>query len=41
MYHIDSKTESEIAEIEGVAQQQISKSIKTAEKKIKKISPES
>lgn len=41
MYHIDGKTESEIAEIEGVAQQQISKSIKTAEKKINKISPES
>lgn len=41
MYHIDGKTESEIAEIEGVAQQQISKSIKSAEKKIKKISPES
>lgn len=41
MYHIDGKTESEIAEIEGVAQQQISKSIKAAEKKIKKISPES
>lgn len=35
MYHVDRKSEAEIAEIEGVAQQQISKSIKAAEKKIK------
>ncbi len=35
MYHVDGKTEEEIAEIEGVAQQQISKSIIAAEKKIK------
>lgn len=40
MYHIDGKTEEEIAEIEGVAQQQISKSIIAAEKKIKKFSSE-
>ena len=40
MYHVDGKTEEEIAEIEGVAQQQISKSIIAAEKKIKKISSE-
>ena len=41
MYHIDGKTECEIAELEGVAQQQISKSIKAAEKKIKNFSPNS
>ena len=40
MYHVDGKTEEEIAEIEGVAQQQISKSILAAEKKIKKFSSE-
>ena len=40
MYHVDGKTEEEIAEIEGVAQQQISKSIIAAEKKIKKFSSE-
>lgn len=38
LYHIDGKTEEEIAAIEGVAQQQISKSLKAAEKKIKKFS---
>lgn len=37
MYHVDRKSEAEIAEIEGVAQQQISKSIKAAEKKIKNL----
>ena len=41
LYHIDGKTEEEIAVIEGVAQQQISKSLKAAEKKIKKISSQS
>ena len=40
MYHVDGKTEEEIAEIEGVAQQQISKSIIAADKKIKKFSSE-
>jgi len=35
MYYIDGKTEEEIARIEGVAQQQISKAILAAEKKIK------
>ena len=40
MYHVDGKTEEEIAEIEDVAQQQISKSIIAAEKKIKKFSSE-
>ncbi len=40
MYFVDGKTEEEIAAIEGVAQQQISKSIKAAEKKIKKFSSE-
>lgn len=40
MYHVDGKTEEEIAEIEGVAQQQISKAIIAAEKKIKKFSSE-
>ena len=40
MYHVDGKTEEKIAEIEGVAQQQISKSIIAAEKKIKKFSSE-
>ena len=39
-YHVDGKTEEEIAEIEDVAQQQISKSIIAAEKKIKKFSSE-
>lgn len=38
MYHVEGKTEDEIAVIEGVAQQQISKAIKAAEKKIKKFS---
>ena len=38
MYYVDGKTEEEIAEIEGVAQQQISKAILAAEKKIKKFS---
>lgn len=40
MYHVEGKTEEEIAEIEGVAQQQISKAIIAAEKKIKKFSSE-
>lgn len=40
MYHVDGKTEDEIAEIEGVAQQQISKSILAAEKKLKNFSSE-
>ena len=40
MYHVDGKTEEKIAEIEGVAQQQISKAILAAEKKIKKFSSE-
>lgn len=39
MYHVDGKTEEEIAEIEGVAQQQVSKAILAAQKKIKKFSP--
>ncbi len=34
MYHVDGKTEEEIAEIEGVAQQQISKAIIAAEKNL-------
>lgn len=37
MYLVHEMTEAEIAAIEGSAQQQISKSIKSAEKKIKKI----
>lgn len=41
MYRVEGMTETEIAAIEGAAQQQISKSIKRAEKKIKKISPTS
>ena len=41
MYHVDRKSEAEIAEIEGVAQQQISKSIKAAEKRIKNFSAQS
>ena len=40
MYHVEGKTEEEIAEIEGVAQQQVSKAILAAEKKIKKFSSE-
>ena len=35
MYRVHEMTEAEIAAIEGTAQQQISKSIKSAEKKIK------
>ena len=41
MYRVEGMTETEIAAIEGAALQQISKSIKRAEKKIKKISPTS
>ncbi len=41
MYYVDGKTEEEIAEIEGVGQQRVSKSILAAVKKIKKFSPES
>ena len=40
MYHVEGKTEQQIAEIEGVDQQRISKSILAAKKKIKKISAE-
>lgn len=41
MYCVDGMTTYEIAKIEGVDHQRISKSILAAEKKIKKISPES
>ena len=41
MYCVDEKTEQQIAEIEGVDQQRISKSILAAKKKIKKFFPES
>lgn len=41
MYRVWKMTEAEIAVFEGTAQQQISKSIKSAEKKIKKIFPTS
>lgn len=41
MYCVDGKTEQQIAEIEGVDQQRISKSILAAKKKIKKFFPES
>lgn len=41
MYCVDGMTTYEIAEIEGVDHQRISKSILAAKKKIKKISPES
>lgn len=37
MYHVDGKTEEEIAEIEGSSQQAISLSLIAAEKKIKKV----
>ena len=40
MYKAEGKTEEEIAAIEGVAQQQISKSLRAATKKIKKFSPQ-
>ena len=40
MYHVEGKTEQQIAEIEGVDQQRISKSILAAKKKIKKFSAE-
>ena len=40
MYHVEGKTEQQIAENEGVDQQRISKSILAAKKKIKKISAE-
>jgi DNA-binding CsgD family transcriptional regulator len=39
LYSVEGKTESEIAYIEGVDQQRISKSILAANKKIKKIFP--
>ena len=39
LHKVEGKTESEIAEIEGVDQQRISKSILAAKKKIKKIFP--
>ena len=39
LHKVEGKTESEIAEIEGVDQQRISKSILAAQKKIKKIFP--
>ncbi len=41
MYCVEGKTEQQIAEIEGVDQQRISKSIIAAKKKIKKFFPES
>ena len=41
MYCVENKTEQEIADIEGVDQQRISKSIIAAKKKIKKIFPNS
>ena len=37
MYHVDGKTEEEIAEIDGSSQQAISLSLIAAEKKIKKV----
>ena len=37
MYHVDGKTEEEIAELEGASQQAISLSLIAAEKKIKKV----
>ena len=40
MYYVDGKTEQEIADVEGVDQQRISKSILAAKKKIKKFNPE-
>ena len=39
MYCVENKTEQEIADIEGVDQQRISKSIIAAKKKIKKFFP--
>ena len=41
MYCVENKTEQEIADIEGVDQQRISKSIIAAKKKIKKFFPNS
>ena len=41
MYCVEGKTEQQSADIEGVDQQRISKSILAAKKKIKKIFPES
>ena len=41
MYCVDGKTEQQIAKIEGIDQQRISKSILAAKKKIKKFFPES
>ena len=41
MYRVDGKTEQQLAELEGVDQQRISKSILAAKKKIKKFFPES
>ena len=41
MYCVDGKTEQQIAKIEGVDQQRISKSILAAKKKTKKFFPES
>lgn len=41
MYYVDGKTEQQIADIEGVDQQRISKSILAAKKKIKKYFPKS
>ena len=37
MYYIDGLTQEQIATIEGVTQQMVAKSIKSAEKKIKKM----
>jgi RNA polymerase sigma factor (sigma-70 family) len=39
LYHVDGKTEQEIAEIEGATHQAISKSLLGADKKIKKFLP--
>ena len=40
MYHVEGLTIDEIGEVEGISHQNVSKSILAAEKKIKKISPE-
>lgn len=37
LYYVEGKTEQQIADVEGIAQQRISKSILAARKKIKKI----
>ena len=40
MYHVDGLTIDEIGELEGISHQNVSKSILAAERKIRKISPE-